>query len=93
MPNIDQLIDSIAGHELLSFWDAYPKNKQIKMEPGDQEKTSFITGRETYCYSIMAFGLKIPGQHIKGSSPKCPKTTSGSPYKSTLANDILVKSI
>ena len=28
------------------------------MDPDDQEKTSFVTGQGTYCYRVMAFGLK-----------------------------------
>ncbi|KAL1212250.1 hypothetical protein V5N11_029746 [Cardamine amara subsp. amara] len=28
------------------------------MNPDDQEKTSFITDKETYCYEVMPFGLK-----------------------------------
>ena len=31
------------------------------MDPDDQEKTSFITGQGTYCYSVMPFGLKNAG--------------------------------
>lgn len=58
VPNIDQLIDSIAGHELLSFLDAYSRYNQIKKDPGDREKISFITDRGTYYYNVMSFGLK-----------------------------------
>ena len=28
------------------------------MDPDDQEKTSFVTAQETYCYRVMPFGLK-----------------------------------
>ena len=31
------------------------------MNPEDQEKTSFITDRGTYCYKVMPFGLKNAG--------------------------------
>ena len=31
------------------------------MAPEDEEKTSFITDRETYCYKVMSFGLKNAG--------------------------------
>ena len=40
---IDNLVDSIIRHELLSFMDAFSRYNQIKMEETDQEKTSFIT--------------------------------------------------
>ncbi|XP_070002171.1 uncharacterized protein [Nicotiana sylvestris] len=54
----DQLIDATEGHELLSFLDAYSEYNQIKIDPIDEEKTSFITDRGTYCYKVMPFGLK-----------------------------------
>ena len=39
----DQLIDSTAGHKLLSFMDAFSGYNQILMDEDDQEKTSFVT--------------------------------------------------
>lgn len=43
---MDQLINSTAGHELLSFLVAYSGYNQIKMDPKDQDKTSFITDKD-----------------------------------------------
>jgi hypothetical protein len=43
LPQIDLLVDSTAGHELLSFMDALSGYNQIYMEEADQEKTVFIT--------------------------------------------------
>jgi len=40
---IDQLVDSIAGHKLLTFMDAFSRYNQIQMAEEDQEKTAFIT--------------------------------------------------
>ena len=31
LPHIDQLVDSIVGHQLLSFMDAFSRYNQIKM--------------------------------------------------------------
>ena len=31
------------------------------MDPDDQEKTSFVTAKGTYCYRVMPFGLKNAG--------------------------------
>ena len=45
LPRIDQLVDSIAGHELLSFMDAFSGYNQIIMDKQDQEKTAFITSQ------------------------------------------------
>ena len=61
LPRIDQLVDSTAGHKLLSFMDAISGYNQILMDEEDQEKTSFITGQGLYCYKVMPFGLKNAG--------------------------------
>ena len=58
LPHIDLILDATAGHELLSFMDAFSGYNQIIMDPNDQEKTSFVTGQGTYCYRVMPFGLK-----------------------------------
>ncbi|KAH9751207.1 Ribonuclease H [Citrus sinensis] len=58
LPRIDQLVDATAGHELLSFMDAYSGYNQIRMHEPDQEKIVFITDRGLYCYKVMPFGLK-----------------------------------
>lgn len=42
LPHIDTMVDATAGHELLKFMDAFSGYNQIKMDPGDQEKTAFI---------------------------------------------------
>ena len=42
LPRIDLIVDAIAGHELLSFMDAFFGYNQISMNPDDQEKTSFV---------------------------------------------------
>ena len=55
---IDQLVDSIAGHQLLSFMDTFSGYNQIKMDEADQEKTSFITSQGLFCYKVIPFGLK-----------------------------------
>ena len=61
LPQIDLIVDATAGHELLSFMDAFSGYNQISMDPDDQEKTSFVTGQGTYCYRVMPFGLKNAG--------------------------------
>ena len=53
----DMLVDATAGHELLTFLDALSGYNQILLHPDNQEKTSFITERGTYCYKVMSFGL------------------------------------
>jgi len=41
LPRIDQIVDSTAGCETLSFLDAYSRYQQIKMKESDQLATSF----------------------------------------------------
>ncbi len=61
LPRIDQLVDSIAGCELLSFLDAYSGYHQINMAKEDEEKTAFITPFGVFCYVKMPFGLITAG--------------------------------
>ena len=58
LPKINQLVDSTAGHKLLTFMDAFSGYNQIKMAEEDQEKIAFITSQGLYCYKVMPFGLK-----------------------------------
>jgi hypothetical protein len=61
LPRIDQIVDSTAGCETLSFFDAYSGYHQIKMKESDQLVTSFITPFGMYCYTTMPFGLRNAG--------------------------------
>jgi hypothetical protein len=61
LPQIDQIVDSTAGCETLSFLDAYSGYHQIKMKESDQFATSFITPFGMYCYVTMPFGLTNVG--------------------------------
>ena len=45
LPRIDQLVDSTAGHKLLTFMDAFSGYNQVRMVKEDQEKTAFITSQ------------------------------------------------
>src|SRR4051812_7811852 len=61
LPRIDQVIDSMAGSELLFVIDAYSGYHQINMRKSDQLATSFTTPYGTFCYVTMPFGLKNAG--------------------------------
>ncbi|KAK0578135.1 hypothetical protein LWI29_005686 [Acer saccharum] len=61
LPRIDQLVNATAGHETLSFMDAYLGYNQIKMHQPDEEKTAFTTDQGLYYYTVMPFGLKNAG--------------------------------
>jgi hypothetical protein len=60
-PVIDQILDSTAGCETLSFLNAYSGYHQIRMKESDQLATSFITPFGMYCYVTMPFGLRNAG--------------------------------
>ena len=61
LPKIDQLMDTTAGHKLLTFMDTFSGSNQIKMVEEDQEKIAFITSQGLYCYKVMPFRLKNAG--------------------------------
>lgn len=61
LPMINQLVQVTAGHEMVSCMYAYLGYNQIKMYAPDQEKTSFITSKGLYWYTVMSFGLKNAG--------------------------------
>ena len=51
-------MDSMAGHKLLSFMNAFSGYNQIQMAEKDQEKTAFITSQGLYCYRVIPLSLK-----------------------------------
>ena len=61
LPHIDMLVENTAGHPMLSFMDGFSGYNQILMAPNDMEKISFFSEWGTYCYRVMAFGLKNAG--------------------------------
>jgi hypothetical protein len=71
LPRIDQVIDSTAGCDLLSFLDAYSCYHRIPLYQQDQIKTSFITPYGAYCYVTMPFGLKNAGATYQGTMQRC----------------------
>ncbi|XP_075096235.1 uncharacterized protein LOC142174352 [Nicotiana tabacum] len=91
LPHIDQLIDATAGHELLSFLDAYSGYNQIMMAEEDQEKTTFITHQGTYCYKVMPFGLKNAGATYQRLVTKMFKERLGKTME-VYIDDMFVKS-
>ena len=64
LPHIDEVVESTAGCNLLSFIDCYSSYHQISLNADDQIKTSFITPFSAYCYTTMCFGLKKCKGHI-----------------------------
>jgi len=61
LPNIDMIIDNLAGYEMLSFMDGFLGYNQIKIKENDQYKITFKTPWGNFCYKVMPFGLKNVG--------------------------------
>jgi hypothetical protein len=90
LPRIDQVIDSIAGCDLLSFLDAYSGYHQIPLYQSDQIITSFITPYGAYCYVTMPFGLKNAGATYQRTMQRCLQGWIGRNVH-TYVDDVVVK--
>ncbi|XP_073127517.1 uncharacterized protein [Henckelia pumila] len=90
-PRIDQLVDSTAGHQYLCFMDAYQGYHQIPLVEEDQEKVSFTTSHETFCYRVMPFGLKNAGATYQRLMDRVFASQIGRNVE-VYVDDILVKS-
>ena len=90
LPQIDQVIDSTAGCEFLSFIDAYSGFHQISLFKDDQIKTSFITPYGVYCYLTMAFGLRNAGATYQHCMQKCLHEQIGKNVQ-VYIDDIVIK--
>src|SRR4051812_22428261 len=90
LPRIDQIIDSTAGCDLLSFLDAYSRYNQIRMKEEDEEHTSFITPYGIFCYKTMPFGLKNAGATYQRMMQACLKEQIGRNAQ-VYVDDIVIK--
>ncbi|XP_027155637.1 uncharacterized protein LOC113756010 [Coffea eugenioides] len=91
LPRIDQLLDSTSGYEIFCFLDAFKGYHQIALDEEDQEKTSFIIEKGTYCYVTMPFGLKNAGATYQRLVNKLFKDQIGRNME-VYVDDMLVKS-
>ena len=91
LPRIDQIVDAVAGHEILSFMDAFSRYHQIPLHPPDIEKMVFITPHGLYCYDMMPFGLKNAGANYQRLVTKIFRLLLGNTME-TYIDDMLVKS-
>jgi len=71
LPNIDHLIDNASGFKTLSFMDPYSRYNQIRMDPLDAPKTTFMTNNKNYHYEVMPFGLR----NVGATFHRCMDTT------------------
>ncbi|KAJ9556001.1 hypothetical protein OSB04_010615 [Centaurea solstitialis] len=91
LPHIDAMVDATAGHELLTFMDAYSGYNQILMHKDDQEKTAFMTDKGIYCYKVMPFGLENAGSTYQRLVNRMFKDHLGRTME-VYIDDMLVKS-
>ena len=91
LPRIDQIVDSTAGCERLSFLDAYFGYHQIRLYGPDEIKTAFITPFGCFCYVTMLFGLKNAGATFMRMIQKCLLTQISRNVEAYM-DDIVVKS-
>ena len=61
LPNIDLLVDSIAGNSMFSFMDGYSGYNQIQMVAKDAEKAVFRTPIGNFYYTRCPLTLKMQG--------------------------------
>ena len=90
LPRIDQLVDSTARCEILSFLDAYSGYHQVQMAKADKVHTSFVTHGGTYCYFWMTFSLKNAGATFARLVHKALGTQYGRNIEAYV-DDIVVK--
>ena len=58
LPFTEEVLDSVAGHEMYSFLDGYSGYHQIQIAPEDRHKTAFVTDWGAFVWIVMPFGLK-----------------------------------
>ena len=61
LPHIHVLVNNTTNFALFSFMDGFSGYNQIKMASEDMEKMMFVILWGTFCYKVMAFGLKNAG--------------------------------
>ena len=91
LPRIDEVVDSTAVCELLSFLDCYSGYHQISLKEDDQIKTSFITPFGAYCYTTMSFGIKNAGATYQRAIQQCLHDEIRDDLVEAYVDDVIVK--
>jgi len=90
LPVTELMINSIIGHEGLSFMDCTTGYNQIQMALEDQEATAFRTPKGIFCYKVMPFGLKNAGATYQRAMPTIFKDIAHKEME-CYVNDLAVK--
>jgi hypothetical protein len=61
LERVDKIVDDATNSEMLSLLDMFSGYHQIRVHKEDEEKISFITPFETFCFVRMLEGLKNAG--------------------------------
>ncbi len=93
MPIADMLVDTAAGHEVLSFMDGHTGYSQILIAEKDMSKTAFRCPGSigTFEWLVMPFGLKNAGATYQRAMNFIFHDLIGKSVE-VYINDILVKS-
>jgi hypothetical protein len=83
-------MDSTAGSVLLCFLDCYSRYHHIALHPYDEDKTTFVTPHDIYCYKVMTFGLKNVGATYQKAIQKCLASQIGRNVEAYV-DDVVVK--
>jgi hypothetical protein len=75
---------------LLCFLDCYSGYHQIALKVSDQDKMTFITPHDIYCYTTMTFGLKNAGVTYEKAIEKCLESQISKNFKAYV-DDVVVK--
>jgi len=91
LPRIDEVVDSTAECELLSFVDCYAGYYQISLKDDDQIKTSSITPSGAYCDTTMSFRLKNAGATYQCAIQQCLHDEIRDDLVEAYFDDVVVK--
>uniref|UniRef100_A0A2N9HQX3 Uncharacterized protein n=1 Tax=Fagus sylvatica TaxID=28930 RepID=A0A2N9HQX3_FAGSY len=82
LPRIDQLVDSTAGHKLLTFMDAFSGYNQIVMDENDQEEDLLSSpAGDSSATKRLSNGRTSANKHLKSSRRYLTKPPLLSPSK------------
>jgi hypothetical protein len=75
LERVDKIVDDAANSEMLSLLDMFSEYHQIRVRKEDEEKTSFITPFETFCF-VNARGAEKRRMHIFENDRNSPPSSN-----------------